>query len=273
MAEKHNYTVEEIKVSDLEVDPRVQRFNLQAAKVDRIVRNYNRDARGIVTVSRRRTEGGAILGNYLIDGWHRTEVERRVTENTGTMTCHVYEGLTLAEEAQMFLDLNYANQPSPLEKHAARVIAGDAQALRVQEAVHTYHWRVSPSPEPGNVQAIAKLYNLDDLSMRIEAEPHLIQQIFLVITRAWGTDRFGSQAVILEGMGRFLAQHGSKVNVARLIERLASYKGGPQTLHAEATQYANLAKGRVSMAVAHLITVAYNKGLRGESLLPAWTGR
>lgn len=266
---EHNYTVERIKVSDLEVDTRVQRDALQMSKVDKIVKFYNPDAVGVTHVSRRVDKG-----NYIIDGAHRTEATRRVTENTGEMVCHVFEGLTLEQEAQMFLDLNYANQPSPLEKHKNRVVAHDEQALRVEEGVHKYGWAVSKDPANGHVNCIMKLYMLDALSQKIEADPDLISMTFLVITRAWGNDRRGAQAVILEGIARLIAEHGSRINFDHLIDRLKVYPGGPGDLRTESARFASLTKGKVAMSVANLITEWYNKG-KGErkSALPPWRKR
>jgi uncharacterized protein DUF6551 len=271
---EHNYTVERIKVSDLEVDTRVQRDALQMGKVDKIVRDYNRDAVGVIHVSRRLTENGSLVGHYIIDGAHRTEATRRVTENVGEMVCHVFEGLTLEQEAQMFLDLNYGNQPSPLEKHKNRVVAQDPQALRVEEGVHKYGWAVSKDPANGHVNCIMKLYAIDALSEKIEADPDLISMTFLVITRAWGNDRRGAQAVILEGIARLIAEHGSKINFDHLIDRLKVYPGGPGDLRTESARFASLTKGKVAMSVANLITEWYNKG-KGErkSALPPWRKR
>lgn len=266
------YTVERLKVADLLVDKRVQRDEFQAKKVDKIVANFNPDALGVIHVSRRTD------GDYVIDGWHRKEAVYRVTDAAGDMVCHVYTGLTLAEEAQMFLDLNEGNQPSPLEKHKVRVQTGDTQALRIEKAVHAYGWAVSPIPAGGHVNAVRKLYQLDELSEKAEGgplDPSLLQLTFLTITRAWGNDRHGSQAVILEGIARLYLEHGSKIDLDHLVDRLKNHKGGARKLHQEATQFTMVTGGRVAMAVAYLITEAYNRGKKNDakSALPAWRKR
>jgi hypothetical protein len=190
----------------------------------------------------------------------------------------VYKGLTLAQEAQMFLDLNYANQPSPLEKHKARVSAEDEQALRIEASVHAYGWAVHPHAATGHVNAINKLYRLDEISQNAPGgpkEPSLLQLVFLTITRAWSTDRYGSQAVLLEGLGALFNEHGSKIDVDHLVDRLKNYKGGARKLHAEAKQFANTTGGSVSMSLAWLVTEIYNKGKKNDakSALPTWRKR
>lgn len=272
---QHTYTTETVKVNELDVDRRVQREELKKHKVEGIVRDYNPDAVGVIHVSRRRTENGALVGLYVIDGWHRMEATRIVTDNTGELPAHVYEGLTVAEEAQMFLDLNNSTQISAMDKHKVRVTGGDPQALRIEENVRKYGWHVNLTPGDSNVNAVLKLYQLDELSQALEVEPDLVSATFLVITRAWGTDRHGAQAVILEGIAALLVEHGSRINFDRLIERLRDYKGGPRALHTEAANFATTTKGKVAMAVAFLITNWYNKGLGGNSkaALPTWTRR
>jgi uncharacterized protein DUF6551 len=266
---KHDYTVEEIKVSDLLVDPRVQRDALQVKKVDVIVRDFNPNALGVIHVSRR-----ADRGEYIIDGWHRKEAVQRITDGAGSVVCHVYTGLTIAEEALMFLALNFKTNVTPLEKHKVRVSADDEQALRIEANVSKYGWKISPTPGNGNVNAIQKLYALDNLSQKLGMDPDLISLTFLTINRAWGTEKHAAQAVILEGVGRLWAEHGDRINFDHLIQRLRQYRGGPTTLHAEAAQYASLTKGRVAMAVAHLITEWYNHGKGNrKSALPAWRKR
>lgn len=270
---EQTYTVEKLKATDLLIDKRVQRDQLQPKKVDDMVRNFNPDALGVVHVSRRK-DGG----DYVIDGWHRKEVVIRVTEGTGEITAHVYTGLTLAQEAEMFLKLNNRTNVTPLEKHKARVSGEDPQALRIESEVKSYGWAVHPQPAPGHVNAVNKLYQLDKLSFNADGtrkEPSLIQLTFLTITRAWANDRFASQAVILEGLGRMYAEYGSKIDTDHLVERLKNYKGGPRKLHAEATQFSNTIGGKVSMAVAYLITELYNRGKKNDarSALPPWRKR
>lgn len=261
------YTVEELKVSDLQVDHRVQREQLKLKRIEDMKKNFNLNALGVITVSRR-----ADRGLYIIDGWHRTETVRQLTDNVGTVTCHVFEGLTVVEEALMFLDLNFAEKPNVMDKFRVRLEAGDETAVLIDNMVRAFDWRIKSAPSDGNVQAIQTLERLNQLSLKIEAEPNLVHVVLMVITRAWGHDRFGAQAVVMEGIGRLFAEHSSRIDVARLIEKLKSFKGGPRSLHTSATESARLRGLRVPMAVADIITEAYNKGPY-KAKLPVWRHR
>lgn len=264
------YTVEQLKVSDLEIDLRVQRGGFKEAKVRAMIKNYNADALGVIHVSRR-----ADRGLYVIDGWHRMETVRRLTDNAGTITAHVYEGLSIAQEAEMFLALNAAVSPSLMDKFKVSLSAEDeaAQAARrVDKITKDRGWVVSPAPGNGNINAVGVLLRLDALSEKVGAEPHLIDATLLVITRSWGIDRHGAQAVILEGIGQLFAEHGSKIKVDLLIEKLREFKGGPSALHSQAAQMASLRNGRTANAVSDIVTETYNKG-RKNNILPPWRRR
>lgn len=262
-----SYAEETLKVADLIVDHDIQRFKLDLAKVERIVANFNPAAVGVITVSRRK------FGDQIIlDGWHRVQAIKELTDGAGTVLCHVHEGLEVAEEAQLFLDLNAGNQPTLLEKFRARKVAGDPVAQAIAEITAAYHWSVDPEPRSGNVQCVGALERIYRRSEKMESDPNQLLAAFLVITRAWDYDRFGAQAVILEGISSVYGYYGSKLNLDRLVEQLKVYKNGPHGLHTDATQMAKIRHGKVSMAVAELIVNHYNKGLR-TGALPTWTKR
>jgi hypothetical protein len=267
----NKYTIEDLPVGSLEVDRRVQRTGLEQHKLEKMVKYWNEDAKGVITVSRRRDRS-----QIIIDGQHRTEAVRRLTDNQGTVTCHVYEGLSLMEEAQMFLDLNNTTKPPIQDKFRVRVTGEDPAAVRINDIANAYGWTITRAAGDGNINAVATLERLYLLSEKLELEPNLVQVALLVITRAWGMERYGVGATIMEGLGRVLAEHRDKIDIENLIVKLKERKGGPSTLHAEATQMASLRHGKVSMAVAELVVDTYNKGKRtgdGGKALPRWIRR
>lgn len=264
---KTTYTVEVIPANELLVDRRVQRDELNQRKVDKIFAEFNDDALGVLIVSRRKDRG-----LYIVDGWHRDEAAKR-KEPDYPLTCHVFEGLTLVQEAEMFLHYNYATQPSLLEKFKVRLAAEDPDSVLIDQITRNRGWKVDPQPGSGSIQAIGALYRIHEMSKRIEAEPHLLDMVLVVVTRAWGDDREGAQAVILEGLARVIAKHGDKDGmIPRLWEQLRDRSGGVKALHSEAQAMAKMRRGRVTTAVAELVVEAYNKGARSRAL-PRWGER
>lgn len=253
-----------LKVKDLIVDTDVQRSQFDPKRVEKIVKEFNEAALGTLTISQR--EDGALV---VIDGWHRWEAVRRVTDNAGEVFCEVFTGLTLAEEAQLFLDKNNTNQPKVLDKFRVRTTKGESFATEIRDILAGYHWEIGPIIGKGRVNAIGALEKVHALSKLKEADPSLLQMVFLTITNAWGHDRFGAQAHVVTGLGALYAEHGALIDVDRLVNVLKTWKGGPEGLVANAKASASLHGMRVGYALANLITERYNVGLRTNAL-PTW---
>jgi len=263
------FTDQQINVNDLIVDPEVQRFHFNPRKVENIVKNFKQEALGIVTASRRNAATVVV-----IDGWHRWEAMRRLTDNTGTLQVRVFQGLTKAEEAQMFLDLNPGNQPTALDKYRMRLIIGDATIVAIDKAVHEYGWSVHPIPGPSHIQAVKALERIQVTAQRLDNFPDLLNQTMLVTTRVFGHDREAATATLLEGIAAFLAENvkHKQFDLDRLIAQLKQFPGQAFGLLGDAQTVARMSKMRPAMAVADQITKQYNKGLRagGPSELPTW---
>lgn len=266
MTEK-SFTEEYILVGNLDIDRLVQRSSMDMRKVERIKANFNPAAMGLIAVSRRNA-----VTNIVLDGQHRVQAVKELTDNTGEVLCQVFKELTLEEEAQTFLDLNYGNQPTLLDKFRVRVVAGDKMAQEIEQEVRSYGWSIGSSTQNGFLQCVGRLETIYKQSLAIDAEPSLLQATIMVVTRAWGLDRNGCNATILEGISSMVAEHGSSLDLKTLERALKVYPGGPIGLHTDAVQLANLKKGRVGMAVAEQLTEAYNKG-RKTKQLPAWRRR
>jgi hypothetical protein len=259
-----------INVNDLTVDPEVQRFHFNPRKVEAIVKNFKPEALGLITVSRR---NAATL--IVVDGWHRWEALRRLTDNTGTIEARVFEGLTKAEEAQMFLALNPGNQPTALDRYRMRLVIGEPVIVAIDKAVHEYSWTVHPMPGPSHLQCVKALERIQNTADKAgEALDGLLSQTLLVTTRVFGHDREAGMATLLEGIAAFLAENRKhkQFNQDRLIDQLKQYPGQAFGLIGDAQTVARMTKMRPAMAVADQITKQYNKGLRvgGSGELPSW---
>ncbi len=271
MIEQKKFTEETLSVTELENDPSYQR-PLELAKVARIKRNFNVNALGVFTVSRRSNHG-----IYIIDAQHRNEVVRQKMldgDHDGKVSCHVFHDLSVAEEAQMYLELNYSSQPTPLQKFKARLTAGEQSAVEIAKMLSFYGWAINPAPGHGTIQAIAAVDKVYALSTKIEAEPNLVQMVILTISRAWGDDENGGVGAIFLGLGQLYAEYTDRVDVDRLAQKLADYKGGPSALYNNARQLATLQNWKLSATIASLAVEEYNKGLSKESnRLPQWRKR
>ncbi len=267
VAASHKYEDKWMPVNSLEVDRRVQRTTRKPSRVEYLIKHWRDDAAGLAHVSHR-SDGS----NVILDGDHRNEAQRQRTDNQGQLFCRVFEGLTLEEEGEIFLFLNPGNEPTVVEKYKVGVNTNEPQAVRIDALCHAFGYTVDGVAANGHINAISVLRRIDDDSFRVEAEPHLLHATLLVISRAWGNNRYGTQAAILNGIARLISEHGSRLDLDLLIDKLKNYKGGPQGLLAETKLLSNIRNMQHAMAVADQITNEYNKG-KTRNALPAWRHR
>lgn len=257
------FTETMVPVGELSVDRQVQRSTVDFRKVERLKKTWNPNAAGLIVVSQRNA-----VDKIVIDGMHRYLAYAQLTDNQGEMLAQVFTGLSLEEEAQLFLDTNYGNQPTLLDKFRVRVVARDDVAVSVNRMVRAYGWDISNNAANGNVSAVGALERIYKIGEALELEPHLLQSTIMVITHAWGQERGGAQAVILEGIAALIAENDVNLDLKRLETALKTYPGGPLGLHTDATSLAALKQGKVSMAVAIQVTDHYNKGRKTRTLSP-----
>jgi hypothetical protein len=263
----HNFVDRMVSVNDLSVDPQIQRYRFNNRKVERMVASYNGDAIGILTVSQRNA-----ITLSIVDGWHRWETVRRLTDSTGEILCRVFTGLSLAEEAQMFLDLNPGNQPNAMDRYRMRYLTGDPVIVTIDSYLHDYGWAVNPQRAPGHVQCVAALERIYRNSQRREAWSGMLPEAIRIVSRAWGNQQEAATATLLEAVAALVQEYGARMDTDRLITVLKEYSGGPAVVASDGQQVARLRKIRTPMGVADAIVTAYNKGLRvgGPNELPAW---
>lgn len=262
------FTEEWIKVGELEVDPTIQRDHLDINKINRMVAAYNPAALGVVTVSKRNK-----VTKIILDGMHRRETVSRVTDNTGELLCHVFVNLTRAQEAQMFLDLNAGVPVSLLDKFKVRLVAEDPIALEIDRLTKAYGWTIGNSNKVGCIQCVGTVEKIYRTSLKAEAEPNYLQVALLLVTHAWGNDKDGVQAAVLDGLASVAAEYGSDLDIGILERKLKTYPGGPLGLHTDGGQLAALKNGRVAMGVAEQVVDWYNKGARKNRELHQWRRR
>lgn len=172
----------------------------------------------------------------------------------------------------MFLDLNYGNQPSLLDKFRVRIVAGDEVAIAVDQITKSYMWKVTPGSGDGYIQAVGALEEIYRRSVQYEYEPNLLAETLRVLTKAWGNTADASNAVLFKGLAAFLGEHGSLIDTDSLIHRLQTYEGGPMALIANAKQLQATMRNRPAMAVAIVLTEVYNKS-RSKNAVRPWSRR
>jgi len=257
-----------VNTADLLIDPRVQGVRRES-RVQDMATSWDQRAANTISISQRRDDT-----LYVIDGQHRTAaaLERKVrvltTDAEGNQTlewehepvarlwAQVHTGLTLAEEAQMYVLLNNTKVPQAVDRIAVAAIGGDPVAELLVNTGAKYGWYLKKAPRIQANQALYKIAQWDEDGV-------ILDRVFHVLTDAWQHDADATRGDIVEGLAKLIQfrPHLDDKRLARVLNRST-----PSTVLADVKQLRPAFKSRARMTA---IAVLYDRGL-GESrkLLP-----
>lgn len=266
MTDKKN-TIEWVPLSAIGRDERVNTRPIDYRWVERHVPIFDLSAIGIPVVSRR--DDGTII---FMDGQNRGALLRRVGRENEEVLCRVWYGLSLAEEADLFLRLNDSRQVKTIYNFLARVTSQEPVAVALDELVRRHGWTIDSHTGSGQiiaVDALERIYNGDRRLNRGEAHLDAVEATISTATTAWGHRQEAANGSVLRGIGLVFLRYGDAVSQAELARKLAAYPGGPGGLHGDARGLKALQGGSVSHNVADVVVKTYNRR-RSSRRLPAW---
>ncbi len=259
-------TIGTAAVDDITIDPRVQREEgVDERRVERMAAAFDPDALGILVLSQR--NDGTLV---CLDGAHRCATARRVGWNT-YLDARIFRGLSLAEEASLFLLYNDKKDPSAISKFKARVITGDDVAVEINAVIKKHGWTVSTEKSKGGVvsaaEAMERVYRKASGALAEGAHPEILDRTFAVVTEAWGHEPSATAAPVLEAIAQLFGRFGSAVDGEKLIRELQDTQ--PRRLIGQAKSLKDLQGGTVPAALAKILVGMHNRRRR-TNLLPEW---
>jgi len=141
-----------VPLAQMRVNPLAQR-DLRPARVSRLAAAFDLEQMGTPTVSCR---GGWF---YVIDGQHRIAALKQWLGiwQDQQVQCWAYEGLTEAQEAEVFLKLNDTLAVHAFAKFKVSVQAGRAGEADVDRIVRALGLRISQARSGGGISAVGTL--------------------------------------------------------------------------------------------------------------------
>ena len=141
-----------VLLAQMRVNPLAQR-DLNPARVAKLAAGFDLEQIGAPVVSRR---GGWY---YLIDGQHRIEALKLWLGawEGQQVQCWCYEGLTEAQEAELFLKLNDTLAVHAFAKFKVSVQAGRDTEADIDRIVRALGLRIANSRAGGGIAAVATL--------------------------------------------------------------------------------------------------------------------
>lgn len=246
----------QLPVAGLIVDPNVQR-SLDRGRVAKIAEDLDLSAVGVITVSHRGN------GSYhVIDGQHRVEALRLAGGDGEKISCRIFDGLTIEDEARLFRLLNNTAKLQALDKFRVRVVEGEPVATAITQILAKHGWKIYPALGDGHFSAVVaaeRIYNRDQ---------NAFERTLTTITRAWGHDYAGVDGRIFEGIGLVYARYGSAIDDSQLADRLARRGGGPNRLLGDARGFRDMYRLSVTVGVADIIVELYNARRKTQAVAP-----
>ena len=256
-----------VRLADITRDPRVNTRDLDEQWVDQRVDRYRAAAVGTLDVSYRDD------GTYVVvDGQHRAELKRRAGYADSVVECHIYEGLTLAQEAALFVILNDSRKTKPVHEFLAQLTEGDPEACEIAAIALRCSWNIAESAAAGTLSCITTLRRIhrNDRTRKQGAQPVDLERTLRAIAEAWGHAQQSAHRDIVGGIGAIFNTYEEAPDPAQLAKSLAAeYPDGPALLLGRAKGLATYEGGSVLGCVAQLSVKAYNHGRRSRKL-PEW---
>lgn len=256
-------TYEMLYRNQLTIDLRVQRVG-DVNRQKKIAANFNAAALGEITVSRR--DDGT---NALLNGQNRVGAAG-LAGYPGPFRAEVHHGLTVQQEAELFILLNNFKAPTAVSKFLVRVTWEDPDAVGIKNVLDELGWRVDLAGADGcisAVDALESIYTTGAGVFKAGSYSNLLACTLGTVTQAWGHDQKGANGNLLKGVAQLYARFGSSVKTDKLIREMQ--RTPPQTVISRARVLQGIQGGIVPAAVAKTLVGMHNKGLRANPL-PEW---
>lgn len=252
--------IELVRADRLRVDEKVQR-QLIPTRVKALAAKLDLDALGVFTVSERSKDNLVVL-----DGQHRLAAVLHHDMGEWEVTCHIYRGLSEAQEAAMFRRLNDTRKITPFDDYSKGLVEGDGECLAINEIVEGHGLVVRHAGRDGAITCIKKLRDLY-VSDNGVPDGSVLDATLEVAIEAWGSRYTAVEKNILGGLAIVLRTYGDELERSKLIEKLAKYKGGPSGLLGKARLLKEVRSASIERLVASLVVQTYNAG-RSANRLP-----
>lgn len=254
------YRIQEVPLGKMATSRRVQR-DLKQHRVDYLVANFELDDFGQPVVSWR---DGVY---YIIDGQHRIEAIK-IWLGKGweiqKIECRVYQGLTEAEEADMFDRLNDVLSVSSFDKFKIRVTAGRETESVIDKIVKDEGLVISRDKLPGAVRAVGTLVRVYNRS-----NGEVLGRSLRIIRDAFGDAGF--DAGVIDGIGHLCQRYNGALDERVAVEKLSATRGGVNGLLGKAAiLHKQTGNSRSQCVAAAAVDIINANRVSGTKRLPSW---
>jgi hypothetical protein len=203
---------------------------------------------------------------WILDGQHRIDAMKQNGFEAYELECEVYEGLTDAEMADIFLGRDARRQIPPFDKFLVSCTAGYKRENDIKRAVETNGQKISRQRDEGisTVGALGKVYD--------RAGDGVLGQVIRTINLGFGGDPLGFDRSVIEGLGLVYNRFNGRTQEKQLGQRLSNLKQGARELLRRAEALKERTGNQKKHCVAAALVDIYNKAEapKSKGRLPSW---
>lgn len=205
---------------------------------------------------------------WLIDGQHRLYAfrENGLIDDTAAWDCEVYENLTDAEMAALFIWINGARLPvHSFDSFHVKCGAEFPRETTIRRVVEAQGLKIAQDQRGGSVSCVGALGRIFDT-----AGEQVLIRVLRTIRDAWNSDAKAFDTQLVLGLGLFFNRYNGLVRDQRLVQVLSRTSRGVRGLLQRAELTRERVGNRKAQCVAATIVDIYNKGIHGKERLPSW---
>lgn len=206
---------------------------------------------------------------WLVDGQHRVAALKMWDPSIvdTNLDCEVYENLTNAEMADIFLGRGDSKHIPTYDKFHVSCTAGHERELAIKRAVEVNGQKFSRSHVSG-ISAVGSLAKVYDTSGEA-----VLNQVIRTIRGGFEGDPLGFERSVIEGLGLVYNRYNGRTNEVNLAKRLGGLRQGARELLRKAESLRERTGSPKKQCVAAVVVDIYNKGEgsnHSKGRLPAW---
>lgn len=203
---------------------------------------------------------------WVVDGQHRLyALQQFGFSPEDVVDCEVYENLTDAEMADMFLGRSDVRLIAAFDKFLVSVTAGRKRENDILRAVETQGCKVSRRSDQNAISAVGALGKVYDRSNDV-----VLGQVIRTLRDGFAGDTAAFDAQLIDATGLIFNRYNGRTNERDLAARLAQTTHGVQGLLRRAEAQREKTGNQKAQCLAAVIVEIYNKGVPRPKRLPSW---
>lgn len=249
--------VEWVRIGDMMVSPKAQR-DFKKSQSEGYAADFKLEALGYPVLSHRDDY------YWILDGQHRIAALKMVGfTDDDQIECEVYEGLSEADEADLFLLRDKRRAINRFDAFRIAVTAGWVEECHIERLVQAEGLTISKNASAGSISAVTALRFAYDFG------PRTFTRCLRILGRSYDNDRAAFSEHLIKGVALVCQRYDGSLDDEEAIRRLNALNGGP----AAVMRKANALQLKTGHTKPHCVAAAIVDTLnarKGGKKLESW---